>query len=156
MAVYHLPRDGTQISAALRRNRHNSLMNRTRGSRPSALFCKARGGRRPDSALAASPETGSHQGISCGRFRTIKTISEIGRFERDLLRREAKAYKLGANDDVSGEPRISGGPPVIGFRERATRNLEGILLVRADWRDQMCKHQIFRARALSHGTEVGD
>src|SRR5262249_58902351 len=39
-----------------------------------ALFCKARGGRWPDSAVGASGRDGNHQGISGRqRFRTTKT-----------------------------------------------------------------------------------
>lgn len=71
---------------------------------------------------------------------TRLTNSDIGRFERDLLRRKAKTYEFGSDDDISGKSPILGCPPVVGFREGAARDLEGILLVRADWRDQVGEH----------------
>src|SRR5262249_57897316 len=86
---------------------------------------------------------------------TRLTNSNIGRFERDLLRRKAKTYEFGSDDDISGKSPILGCPPVVGFREGAARDLEGILLVCADWRDQVGGHSGFRACTLRHSTQVG-
>ena len=44
---------------------------------------------------------------------------------------------------------------VVRFRQGPPGTLNGYLLVRAEWRDQMGEHQMLRARALCHGAEVG-
>jgi hypothetical protein len=70
-----------------------------------------------------------------------------------LLRGQAQAREIGPHDDISGKPTILGCFPVVSCGKRAARNLEGILLFCSDWRDQMREHQVFRARALCHGSE---
>src|ERR1700721_154289 len=82
--------------------------------------------------------------------------SDIVRFEPDLFRGQANTDEISAHDDVSSKPAILSCPSVVSFRERAARNPERILLVRADWRDQMGEHQVFCACTLRHCSEVGD
>ena len=53
-----------------------------------------------------------------------------------------QADEISPNNDVSGEAAVASRSYVIILGQRPAWNLEGILLVRAKWRDQMRQHEV--------------
>src|SRR5882757_8435464 len=98
-----------------------------------------------------TPTRLTHSGHRASSLRAIRAARTTPR----SLRGQAQTGEVGPNDNGPSKAALLGCFPVIRLGQWLPRNLEGILLVRSDWRDQVRQDQIFRACALSHGAEVG-
>src|ERR1700733_4967666 len=73
----------------------------------------------------------------------------------DSLGRQAYTDEISPYDDISGESAVPCRFSVIALCQRFARNLERILLVSSDWRNEVSQQEIFRACSLGHRSQVG-
>src|SRR5215212_4507011 len=68
---------------------------------------------------------------------------------------KSQGREVGSDDRISGEPsRLSCFPEVFG-RQGAAWNVPAVVAQRSNGWRKMCEHQVLRADALCHRTEVG-
>ena len=106
---------------------------------------------------ATSRATDQHPStrLSC-RTRTNRFSSSTIRPARSYasLGGKTQTRQVRPYDDAPGEPAILDRLPVVRLCQRFARDLEGILLLCSDRRDQMSQHEMLRARTLGHGAEI--
>src|SRR5262245_61953447 len=74
---------------------------------------------------------------------------------RTLLRWQPQALEVGTHDHGASESTFFRCLPVVGLRKRSARNLEWVLLLRPERRNQMGEHQVSCSSTLCHGGKIG-